>query len=100
MVAASLKKSTITVSVNGDVTQESNETFSVVLTGASGATIADGTGVGTIVNDDSRPTVSISDVSQDEGDSGKTPFAFVVSLSNPSDQPVTVNYSTVDGSAT
>jgi tetratricopeptide (TPR) repeat protein len=42
----------VTVLVNGDLTVEPNETFTVNLSGPSGATIADGTGVGTIVNDD------------------------------------------------
>lgn len=43
---------TSTVTVNGDTTVEPNEKFSYVLSNPFGATIADGTGVGTIVNDD------------------------------------------------
>jgi Calx-beta domain len=43
---------TITVSVNGDVVTESNETFFVNLSGANNATILDGQGIGTIINDD------------------------------------------------
>ena len=43
---------TIAVVVNGDITVESNETFSVNLTGAVGATLADAQGVATIANDD------------------------------------------------
>ncbi len=47
---------TATVQVNGDGTVEPNETFNVNLTNSTGnATIADGHGVGTIVNDD-QPT--------------------------------------------
>ena len=42
----------VTVAVRGDTTTESNETFLVNLSNASGATIADGQGVGTILNDD------------------------------------------------
>jgi hypothetical protein len=42
----------ISVTVNGDLVPEPNETFTVILSGASGASIADGTGVGTILNDD------------------------------------------------
>ena len=34
---------------------EANETFTVSLSGPSGATIADGSAVGTIVNDDAAP---------------------------------------------
>jgi hypothetical protein len=43
----------ISVKVNGDTTVEPDEQFSVELSRASGATIGDGLGVGTIVNDDS-----------------------------------------------
>ena len=42
----------IPVSVIGDTAVEANETFQVVLSAPSGLTIADGTGVVTIVNDD------------------------------------------------
>jgi hypothetical protein len=42
----------ITVLVNGDRRREGNETFSVELFDAVFATIADGQGIGTIVNDD------------------------------------------------
>ncbi len=47
---------TVTVLVNGDTTPEIDETFSVKLSSASGATISDDTGVGTITNDDESVT--------------------------------------------
>ena len=43
---------TISVTIRGDTTRESSETFFVNLTSPSGATIADTQGVGTITNDD------------------------------------------------
>ena len=43
---------TITVQVKGDTTVEPNETYKVVLSKVAYAFIADGTGVGTIRNDD------------------------------------------------
>ena len=43
---------TIIVQVIGDGVKEPNETFYLTLSNAVGATIADGQGVGTIVNDD------------------------------------------------
>ena len=46
------------------------------------------------------PTLSISDVDQAEGNSGTTTLGFCVSLLPASDQPVTVDYATVDGTAT
>lgn len=42
----------VSVLVNGDTMVEGSETFSVNLTNATGATIADGQGIGTIQNDD------------------------------------------------
>jgi hypothetical protein len=43
---------TITVAVQQDTRNESDETFMVNLTNAANATIADGTGLGTILDDD------------------------------------------------
>jgi hypothetical protein len=90
----------ITVPVNGDLTLEGDEHFFVNLSNPVNAAIGDGQGDGTIVNDDGAPTISISDVSANEGNSGLTVFKFFVSLSNMSDQPIKVDYKTVDGTAT
>ncbi|MFM9963715.1 MAG: beta strand repeat-containing protein [Planctomycetaceae bacterium] len=43
---------TVAVTVTGDANLEVDETFSVVLSNASGALIVDGIGTGTIINDD------------------------------------------------
>ncbi len=91
---------TIAVPVIGDLANESNETFFVNLSSpSSNATIADGQGVGTIVNDDGPPTISINNVSRSEGNSGTTAFTFTVSLSAASTQTVTVRYATANGTA-
>jgi Calx-beta domain/PASTA domain/RTX calcium-binding nonapeptide repeat (4 copies) len=45
-------KKTIAIAVNGETLFEPSETFFVTLTNANSAAIADGTGIGTIVNDD------------------------------------------------
>lgn len=86
---------TISVSVNGDTVGESDETFSVLLTNAANAFIYDGTGSGTILDDE--PSLSIvGEVTAAEGNTGTTPFVFTVTLSAPYDAPVTVDYSTSD----
>jgi hypothetical protein len=92
---------TITVLINGDTSIEPDETFSVNLSNATGAIIDGyGQGVGTITNDDtSQPKLSISDVSRKEGRKGKTAFTFTVTLSAPSNVPVTVSFATADGTA-
>ena len=61
---------TITVQVTGDLLDELDETFFVNLPGAVSATIADGQGVGTIIDDDDPPAISISDVDGDRGQRG------------------------------
>ncbi len=50
--AAGVTVQTISVQINGDTTTEPNEIFSVNLSGPNNATIADGQGTGTIINDD------------------------------------------------
>jgi hypothetical protein len=90
---------TVTVQVLGDRLPESNETFFVNLSGPTNAAIADGQGVGTIVDDE--PRISISDVTKAEGRKNHTTlFTFTVRLSAAYDQAVTMSFRTVDGTAT
>src|SRR5207249_9877449 len=96
--ANSTAPQTITVVVNGDSVDEVNETFTVNLGNPFRATIATGTGTATITDDDG-PAISISDVSVAEGNSGTTNAIFIVTLSAPSPQTVTVNYATANGTA-
>ena len=46
-----------------------------------------------------RPLISVNNVSKPEGKSGTTTFPFTVQLSNPSDEAVTVKYTTANGTA-
>ena len=64
---------TVTVLVNGDTKFEADETFSVNLSGATNATIADATGLGTIRNDDGQPSISINDVSLRKATAARRP---------------------------
>ncbi|MBN9119030.1 MAG: carboxypeptidase regulatory-like domain-containing protein [Planctomycetes bacterium] len=91
---------TVTAYVLGDTKHEGDETFTVVLSNPSNITLTDSQATGTILNDDSQPTVAIGGVSRAEGNSGTTNFNFPVTLSGPSDQTVTVGYQTADGTAT
>ena len=93
----------VTVVVNGDVIYEPNETFAVNLSNAVNATIGDNQGIATILNDDAQPpssSLTISDVTVTEGNSGTTNAVFTVTLTPASSLTVTVNYATADGSAT
>ncbi|HPW56928.1 MAG TPA: lamin tail domain-containing protein [Thermoanaerobaculaceae bacterium] len=96
-IASGTSTTTIDVSVNGDTVEEPDETFFVNITSATGATILDGQGQGTITNDDIVPHLSISDVTAAEGNSGTTNFAFQVSITSGS---ATFDIATADGSAT
>jgi hypothetical protein len=89
----------ITVAVNSDIRDEADETFNVNLSGAVAAAIADSRGVGTIVDDDATPTVSINDVSVTEGNSGTKNVTFTLTLSGASGRSITVTYATADGTA-
>src|SRR5262249_24704512 len=89
----------ITVMINGDTTDEFDETFNVVLSNASNATMGTSTGVGTILNDDTPPRLSINNVTLDEGTSRTTAFTFSAGLSEASGKTVTVNFATADGTA-
>jgi hypothetical protein len=89
---------TITVLVIGDRLVEPTEYFAVNLSNPTNATITDSQGVGTIVDDE--PRISISDVSKLEGKNGKTSFVFTVTLSAAYDQAVTMSYATANGTAT
>ncbi|MDZ4806398.1 MAG: Calx-beta domain-containing protein [Candidatus Eisenbacteria bacterium] len=88
------------IHVNGDVTQESNETFTVDLSNLVGAQFGDPSGEGLILNDDGVPTIFIDSISANEGNAGPTLFQFSVTLSNPTDQTVMVQYQTNDVTAT
>jgi Calx-beta domain len=98
-IAAGATTATIAVTVNGDLTDEANETFTVGLSNPGNATIADASGTGTITDDDAAPTLSIDDVSLAEGNAGTTTATFTVSLSAASGKTVTVDWATADDDA-
>lgn len=87
---------TITVSVNGDTAVEPDEHYFVRLSGVSGAKLVDGEGRGTILTDP-EPSLSIDDVRIEEDDANAT---FTVTLSEPNNTPVSVDFQTSDGTAT
>src|SRR5262249_32983989 len=96
---AKTSSGTIAVPVYGDFKREADEVFVVDLENPVNASIADGVGLGTIVNDDPVPALRIQNASVPEGNSGVTSAVFNVTLSNPTDQTVTVGYATADSTA-
>ncbi len=88
---------TLTLEIAGDSDTEADETFSLVLSDAVNATLADAIGIGTIRNDDAA--LRIGDAAILEGASGSRDLLFTVSLTQASALPVTVHFATADGTA-
>jgi hypothetical protein len=86
------------VTVVQDGTDEPDETFTLTLSNPSGATIGDGSAVGTILDTDPMPTLAAGDCSSFEG-GGLSTCQFSVLLLGQTTQPVTVQYSTANGTA-
>lgn len=88
------------MAVLGEVTNEANETFSVILSNSSNAIILRSKGTARVVNTAPLPALSINDVRLLEADGNAMTFTFTVSLSAPSGQTVSVQFATADGTAT
>lgn len=86
---------TITVLVNGDTLVEDDEAFQIVLGNPVGAQIQTGSASSTIVNDDASISITATDASKAEGNSGTTAFTFTITRSGSLDQPKTVDWTVV-----
>jgi hypothetical protein len=93
---AGVSSGTINVPIFDDDMSETNETFSVDLSNASNATITDNQGIGTIIDDDEAPTISVNDQAVDESVGN---INFTVTISTASALPITVDYETQNGTA-
>ena len=95
---------TVKVPVVADKVDEPEESFHLVLSAPDGVAIADGTGMGTIIDDDpagtTGPRLTIGNVTVHEGDAGLRTAVLNVALSKASGSYVSVNYATANGSAT
>ena len=87
---------TIDVNTINDNIYEADETFYVIVSNVSNATLLDGTGVGVINDDETTPTLAVNDISIGEGSSGN----FTIALSGPTTGNVTVQYVLAASSAT
>jgi hypothetical protein len=89
----------VTVPVLGDPADEPNEAYFVNLSNPAGATIADGQGQGTILDDDATPEITVGDCAVTEGNAPGQSCVFTLTLTGPSGAAVTVNYATANGTA-
>ena len=92
---------TIDVPVKGDLLDELDQFFHVVLTTPINAHISDGRGLGTIADNDAPPAISITDATAVEGTGfGVQNFAiFTLTLTAPSENFVFVDFSLTSGTA-
>ncbi|HYC58411.1 MAG TPA: Calx-beta domain-containing protein [Thermoanaerobaculia bacterium] len=90
----------VTVNVNGDTSDEADETFFVALSPPANATFAKAQGTATIADDDGTPSLVIGDATLIEGNSGSSALVFTVTLAGSTAHTVTVGYATADGTAT
>ena len=90
---------TIAIGIRGDRLYENTETFNLTLNSPVNATLARSQASGTIQNDDALPTISVSDVTVTEGDSGTKLANFQVVLSAQSGVLAIYNFTTSNGTA-
>jgi ELWxxDGT repeat protein len=87
---------TVSVSVNGDLLDEANETFTLTVSGSSGPdTSAVRSATGTILNDDT--SISVNNASVTEGNTGTANLTFTATLTKAYREAVTVTYTTSEG---
>ncbi|AFZ60550.1 SBBP repeat-containing protein [Anabaena cylindrica FACHB-243] len=101
--AAGSSTATLTVDPTADTTVEADETVALTLAAGTGYTIGTTAAVtGTITNDDVAPSVTINlsaDQTIVEGRTSPQNLTYTVTLSNTSNQTITVNYATSNGTA-
>jgi uncharacterized repeat protein (TIGR01451 family) len=90
----------LSVIVLGTNINEPTEFFSVLLTNPVNVTIGDGLGTGTTLNNQPLPALAIADSSVVKGANGATNMIFTVALNSISDQAISFDYATADGTAT
>jgi hypothetical protein len=99
-IPAGSLEATVAVSLIDDAFFEATESFGLEITGASGALVAGAPAVGTILDDDEAPVVSLGDVTVREGDPGRPGVARVpVTLDRPAGRALTLTYAAASGSA-
>ncbi len=112
-IPAGSSSTTVNVQTLQDNIYEGLEQFRLNISSpSSNLVIDDGSGLGSIVDDDEKPTVTIvgkpgtngnpdnPNTSVDEGDTGCTSVTLTIKLSNPASEAITVPWSTGGGTAT
>jgi hypothetical protein len=78
---------------------EFDETFRINFTNATNATILTNQAIATILDDDAAPTLTIGNKTITEGDNSTATITYTVNLDTASAKPISVKYTTADGTA-
>lgn len=89
---------TVSVQTTNDTLVESTESFFLNLSAASGATLVDSQGVGTILDNDGLPTVTIAATDGNAAELGQDPGTLTVTRTGATTAALTVQY-TLGGTA-
>ena len=95
-IPAGSTSATVSVIVINDTVDEPDESFVLNLTSTSLGVIETSSAVGTIIDDDNPPSISISPDTITEGDEGQVTASFVVALTSRSGFDISADYSTAD----
>jgi choice-of-anchor B domain-containing protein len=90
---------TVSATINDDALDEDDETFLMNFTNVTGATVVDGQGQATILDDEPLPALAVGDAAPAEGNSGVAPTALTLTLTPVSGRDVSVDWSHVAGTA-
>ena len=91
----------VLIDIEGDTTDEPDEDLALTLSNAVNATIIAASQQLTITDDDSEPEIAVTPMlTHSEPSSGSNTLTFNVGLSAASGKTITVDYATMDGSAT
>ncbi len=90
----------ITVKVIGSTAYNPSPTYTVDLSNAVNASIAEAQGTGTITSTNAKPTLAINSVAVARPASGTANAVFTVTLTGPTELYTAVNFSTADNTAT
>jgi hypothetical protein len=99
-LAAGATSATITVTPVNDVIAEGSEGVTLTLTSGTGYILGASSAASGTITDNDVATLSVSDVSIAEGNSGTKLVTVTVTLSTPAAATVTVSYATANGTAT
>ena len=90
---------TASIEILGDTVDEFSETVKLNLTNVDVGTIVRSQGIATIVSNDPPPTISVMNNNVVEGDGAGNSVAFLITLSQPSEKPISIDFATADGTA-